>query len=120
MAPQDRVIQYGRTTIDLDLLERVLRERREKKGLSVRDVARAAGVAPMTVTNFEKGAYRIQLDKLLAILAVLDLSPTEVLIIDGGAQEPAPDVYELEVARLLREGDYAALFQALADRMGSK
>ena len=47
-------------------------------GLSLRGLASKAGVAVSTVVLLEQGNHNVQLEKLLQVLAVLDLVPQDL------------------------------------------
>jgi transcriptional regulator with XRE-family HTH domain len=64
-------------------LSRFLRAARETRGLSVAEVADRAGVAAMSVYNWEAGRSRPRSANLLALCKVLRVKPAEVQSMTG-------------------------------------
>jgi transcriptional regulator with XRE-family HTH domain len=95
----------------------MIRDRRASQGLSLRELADKSGVASSTIHNLEQGSYKLQLDKFLAILGALDLTPNEVLEIDQRIEVPPLTEHEALVAKLLRGGNYAELLRLLARKL---
>lgn len=58
---------------------RLLREEREKRGISLNLLAQRAGLARQTVSYIEQEAQSPTLDTLLRITSVLDVSLDEVI-----------------------------------------
>lgn len=113
-------LKFGRTKLDPMQVASIIRGRRETLGVSLRELADQSGVASSTIHNLEQGSYKLQLDKFLAILGALDLTPLEVLEIDQHIDIPPPTDQEALVARLLRTGDHAALLRLLAEQLDSE
>jgi len=57
----------------MEALAGIIRFHRKKAGLTQIALARLAGVGKATVFDVEKGKTSVQLDKLLSILAVLNI-----------------------------------------------
>jgi len=112
-----KVIQYGRTRLDPERLASVIKERRASQGISLRELAENSGVASSTIHNLEQGSYKLQLDKFLAILGALDLTPLEVMEIDRRIDNPPLTEQEALVAKLLREDNHAEILRFLAKRL---
>ncbi|MGI8549533.1 MAG: helix-turn-helix domain-containing protein [Dehalococcoidia bacterium] len=69
----------------------MLREARERRGLSQRDLATRAQVGLKTVNNHERGTRKFSRDMLLKLAAALELDrqETNVLLTDAGF-DPVP------------------------------
>lgn len=110
-----RKTRFGRTTVDLDHMGQVLTARRQKLGLSQRELAEKADVAPTTIHNLEHGSCKVQLDKFLQVLAALDLIPQQILEIDEVVSSPAPTKFESEMIELIRSRNTAKLLFRIAE-----
>ena len=64
-------------------LSRFLRAARETRGLSVAEVAERAGVAAMSVYNWEAGRSRPRSANLAALCKVLRIKPAEAQAMTG-------------------------------------
>jgi len=58
------------------LIHNHLREVRENRLISVAELARKAGISPLTITRIEKGAP-CRLETMRKILDALDINPSE-------------------------------------------
>lgn len=92
----------------MDSIRLRLRALREERGLSLDDVARAAGMAPSTLSRLETGKRRLAVDHLAPLARALGTSADALL-----APEPGPDprvrrrarkVNGMRVVPLSREG----------------
>lgn len=110
----DKIVRYGRISIDASKLREQIAERRSAIGMSLREVADKAGVSASTVHKLEKGDHRVQLDCFLQVLAVLDLLPENVFEIDGEAKAPPPTSIEKKIARWSATQDAPKLLENLA------
>jgi transcriptional regulator with XRE-family HTH domain len=117
---REHIEQFGRVTIDREQMASLFRERREVFGLTIRELAAKAGVGATTVHSLEQGNSGVNLETFLRVLAALELLPQHVLKIDETDIAPPPTEREALVARLLREGDHAALLRLLAEQLDSK
>ena len=70
--------KYGRIVIDPSHIVAVISERRQAHNLSLRALAEKADVSLGTVVALEQGRHNVQLEKLLQVLAVLDLVPQDL------------------------------------------
>ena len=70
---------------------RVLREKREKRGLSMRELASKAGLSQAMISFVERELRKPTLDTLLRITHVLDVDLADVL---REAQETTASKYE--------------------------
>lgn len=59
-------------------IARTLREAREHKGLSQRDLSRRAGVPQGQISKIENGTVDLRLSSLIALARALDLEPVLV------------------------------------------
>ncbi len=73
----------------LDFVRRRIRQIREAKGLSARQVASRAGLPPSSYCSIETGAYGLTLPNLLKVLRALD---ADVLDVWPPEWEVSPDV----------------------------
>lgn len=71
-------VTYGRVVIDPMHIQSTITETRKAKGLSLRALAEQADVSLGTVVALEQGRHNVQLEKLLQVLAVLDLVPQDL------------------------------------------
>ena len=71
-------VTYGRVVIDPVHIQSTITETRKAKGLSLRALAEQADVSLGTVVALEQGRHNVQLEKLLQVLAVLDLVPQDL------------------------------------------
>lgn len=71
-------IIYGRVVIRPEKIKEIVKDRRESLGLSLRGLASRANVAVSTVVALEQGNHNVQLEKLLLVLAVLNLVPQDL------------------------------------------
>lgn len=71
-------VTYGRVVISPTHIQNTVVERRQAQGLSLRALAEKAGVSLGTVVALEQGRHNVQLEKLLQVLAVLDLVPQDL------------------------------------------
>ena len=71
-------VTFGRVVIDPSHIQSTITKRRQEKGLSLRALAEKADVSLGTVVALEQGRHNVQLEKLLQVLAVLDLVPQDL------------------------------------------
>lgn len=83
-----------RVQLDQLRLRTVLAERRLQLGWTLRELAERSGVSSSAVHALEQGNTRAQLDNFVAVLAALELTPEQVLIVDSSA--PLRERSELE------------------------
>ena len=112
---RNKRLQFGRTALDPAEMGTVLRMRRESLGMSQRDLADRAAVAPTTIHNMEQGSVRVQLDKFLQVLGALDLVPTQVMEIEAVVVPVVPTPLETEIIQLVRKKDPVRLMQRIAE-----
>lgn len=67
----------------MDLFARRLRERAQELELSDAEVARRAGLAERRYGHYVRGTREPDFDTLIRICAVLDVTPNDLLTIDG-------------------------------------
>jgi transcriptional regulator with XRE-family HTH domain len=81
----------GAASVD-DHIGRRLRQYREERQLSLRELARRLGISPSAVSQFETGKSRLSVSTLYAVVTELGLSLDELFSgIDGAPpQAPAP------------------------------
>lgn len=60
-------------------LGELLREAREKKGLSVRELAKLVGVCHTTIYKYESGDYEPKISHLKWVAEALDISLLELI-----------------------------------------
>ena len=73
----------------LELVGRSLRELRQRQKLSREEVAQRAGMLPGDLLRIEKGEFRVSLDVLINLLALLRVSGEEFLRMLRTAQSRA-------------------------------
>lgn len=56
-----------------------LRELREMSGKSITEMAKALGVTPQAIGNYEHGIRRISLEQVLSMAKLCDVSAEEVI-----------------------------------------
>lgn len=91
----------------------LIREHRERGGVSVRELARRLDVSPATVQNYERAeaAGRIQLDTLRRALAALDaevsfrVTPLTTVQLQRREERVALELHKKVAAHLLRDAD---------------
>jgi transcriptional regulator with XRE-family HTH domain len=71
---QSKSEEHGSGPID-ELVGAGLRHRREERGLSIRELARAAGVSESDILRWETGKVRIPAHTLLLLIEALQLDP---------------------------------------------
>ena len=57
-----------------------IRQRRDEKRFTQKDLALEAGISPNHISNIEKGSYGLSLETLVAICDKLDVSPDYLLL----------------------------------------
>jgi transcriptional regulator with XRE-family HTH domain len=95
------------------LMSTLIREYRERGGVSVRELARRLDVSPATVQNYERAeaAGRIQLDTLRRALAALDaqvsvrVTPLATRLLDRREERVALELHKKVAEHLLRDSD---------------
>ena len=91
----------------------LIREHRERGGVSVRELARRLDVSPATVQNYERAeaSGRIQLDTLRRALAALDaevsvrVTPLATLQLERREERVALELHKKVAEHLLRDAD---------------
>ncbi len=91
----------------------LIREQRERAGVSVRELARRLDVSPATVQNYERAEAggRIQLDTLRRALAALDaevsvrVTPLVTLQLERREERVALELHKKVAEHLLRDAD---------------
>jgi transcriptional regulator with XRE-family HTH domain len=104
-------------------LGRILRERREELGLSLRQLGRKAGLSDVTVLRFEQGAYAAPApDKLAKVAEALEMSLADVYALaDYAVPSDLPNLkpYLRTKYRDLPQGDIDAI-EKYAERLAKK
>lgn len=91
----------------------LIREQRERTGVSLRELARRLDVSPATVQNYERAEAggRIQLDTLRRALAALDaevsvrVTPVATLRLERREERVALELHKKVAEHLLRDAD---------------
>ncbi|MEG1412781.1 MAG: helix-turn-helix transcriptional regulator [Oscillospiraceae bacterium] len=79
----------------------IIKQRRLKLGLTMRELAEKVGVSEATVSRWESGEIsNMKQSGIVALAKVLDLSPSVIMGWDEDAQNPMPTYY-LEQEELL-------------------
>ncbi len=80
----------------MNKINRLLKERRKEKGLTMKTVAEAVGVSEATVSRWESGNIaNMGRSRIAALAKILDLSPSEIMEIDepsASSSKPAPEL----------------------------
>jgi len=84
-----------------------LRERRRKKGMTQRQVARELDVSESVVAHWERGAQRPTVERLAALARLLGVTPTD-LTTGGGADTGPRSLIQLRLDAGLKQDRLAA------------
>lgn len=82
-----------------------LRSLRKERDLTQSELARQTGIPQPDLSRMEKGEYRVSLDRLFKILAVLGMTVTEFFAVAEGQQTPRPAPLshdDMQILQLLR------------------
>lgn len=104
-----------RVVLDPDRLRHALANRRQQLGWSLRDLAEKSGVSSSAVHALEQGNTRAQLDNFVAVLAALELTPDQVLVVDGSAPPLERSELERKLEEIREVRDPAEAIRLLAD-----
>ena len=91
-----------------DSLGRRLRDLREARGISLRQLARELGISASAVSQMERGLIKPSVSRLIAIVTLLDVPLSEVFGSDGDHAAQGK-VANSESLRVLRAGEVDAI-----------
>lgn len=99
-------------TFDAQLTGLRIREVRESKGLSLRNVARRMGISASALSQIERGLLRPSVNRLFAIASALDVSVLEIFgdadDVENGVRE-VPEIIAAESYSLRRNAETETL-----------
>ncbi|WP_034620551.1 helix-turn-helix domain-containing protein [Cellulomonas sp. URHE0023] len=94
-------------SFDSEQLGARLRQLREERGLTLKEVGRRLGISTSAVSQIERGVLRPSVNRLFALVTALDASLVDVF---GGTSEPGPQpLLEGYVVRRAIEADVVRL-----------
>ena len=79
MGPATEMKEKERGSVQSDELRRILRERRQRAGLSQQALADRLGWDQKVISNLERGAKRLTVLELIEIARVLEFDPAAAL-----------------------------------------
>jgi transcriptional regulator with XRE-family HTH domain len=62
-----------------DMIHEKLRENRQKKDMSITDVAKLLGVSKMSISNYERGLRLPSIEKLYKLMMLYDLTQEDII-----------------------------------------
>lgn len=105
----------SRVQLDPLRLRTVLAERRLQLGWSLRELAERSGVSSSAVHALEQGNTRAQLDNFVAVLAALELTPDQVLVVDAMAPTLERSELEKKMAQIRELRDPAEILRRVSE-----
>ena len=100
--------RQNRTSLPTTTVGQRIRQYRQERHLTQTELARHIGIQQSDLSRMEKGEYRVSLENLFKILAVLELDVTEFFQGQAAAARPAPAMQplsqqDMQAMQLLRQ-----------------